>query len=196
MIFRKNITDEELITRITESDSKALELLFKRYYPALCFFSNRFLNNKYLVEEAVSDVFLNIWLKRGRIKIQTSIKSYLYSAVRNQSINYLKKKDYNFEDLEVVDKERIITSLSPDHFLFHEELKNEIEKIIQSLPDKRQLIFRMSRIDGLSYKEIAEILSISINTVQNQMGHAVKYLTEQLPRIKKLFVLLLASLLP
>ncbi|HOI30669.1 MAG TPA: RNA polymerase sigma-70 factor [Melioribacteraceae bacterium] len=195
MIFRKQKTDEELLLLISRDDHKALEILFNRYYQALCFFSNRFLNNKYLVEEAVSDVFLNIWLKRGRIQITSSIKAYLYTAVRNQSINYLKKKDYNFEDLEVVDKEKVIASLSPDHFIYHEELKNEIEKIILNIPEKRQIIFRMNRIDGLSYKEIAEVLSISVNTVQNQMGHAVKYLAEHLPRIKKFFILLLASLL-
>lgn len=195
MIFRKHKTDEELLLLISRDDHKALEILFNRYYQALCFFSNRFLNNKYLVEEAVSDVFLNIWLKRGRIQIQSSIKAYLYTAVRNQSINYLKKKDYNFEDLEIVDKERVIANLSPDHFIYHEELKNEIEKIIRNLPEKRQLIFRMNRIDGFSYKEIAEVLSISVNTVQNQMGHAVKYLAEHLPRIKKFFILILASLI-
>ncbi len=195
MIFRKHKTDEELLLLISRDDHKSLEILFNRYYQALCFFSNRFLNNKYLVEEAVSDVFLNIWLKRGRIQIQSSIKAYLYTAVRNQSINYLKKKDYNFEDLEVVDKERVIANLSPDHFIYHEELKNEIEKIIRNLPEKRQLIFRMNRIDGFSYKEIAEVLSISVNTVQNQMGHAVKYLAEHLPRIKKFFILILASLI-
>ncbi|MEW6193851.1 MAG: RNA polymerase sigma-70 factor [Bacteroidota bacterium] len=195
MSFLKNISDNELIHRIAEGDKRSLDLLFKRYYPRLCFFSLQFVKNKNLAEEVVSDIFLNIWLKRGRLKINISVKAYLYTAVRNQSLNYLKKKDLNYEDLEVVDKESVIASLSPDHFLIYDELKEEIENMIKNLPERRQLIFRMNRIDGLSYKEIAEILSISVNTVQNQMVEAVKFMTKQLPRIKKLFTLVLAFLI-
>lgn len=195
MNFLKSISDNELVHRITDGDKRSLDLLFKRYYQRLCFFSLQFVKNKNLAEEVVSDIFLNIWLKRGRLNITSSVKAYLYTAVRNQSINYLKKKDLNYEDLEVVDKESVIASLSPDHFLIYDELKDEIENMIKNLPEKRQLIFRMNRIDGLSYKEIAEILSISVNTVQNQMIEAVKYMTKQLPKIKKFFTLVLAFLI-
>ncbi|MHB1686199.1 MAG: RNA polymerase sigma-70 factor [Ignavibacteriaceae bacterium] len=187
MHIGKNIIDDELLFHIKQNDSKAFDILFKRYYHRLCSFSFQFVKNTELAEEVVSDVFLNIWLKKGEIEIRSSLKAYLYIAVRNQSLNYLKRKCPYFEDLAVVDKENKISKLTADHFLHYEDLKDEIESIIQKLPEKRQLIFRMNRFDGLSYKEIADILSISVNTVQNQMVKAVRFLSDQYPRLKKLF---------
>lgn len=184
-----NRSDIDLLVGIKENNSISLEALFNRYYFGLCKFSYQILKNIDLAEEAVADVFLNIWLKRGSIEIKSSLKAYLFMAVKNQSLNYLKKDKQDLEEIEVIDKEGNISNLSADDFLLYKELTEEIEKIIQELPGKRQQIFRMSRIDGLSYQEIADILSISVHTVQNQMVKAVKYLSEQYPRIK-LFLLL------
>ncbi len=190
MKYILNITDEQLLNRIKQNDEVALELLFRRYFKNLCFFANRLLMEHQLAEEVVSDIFLNIWLKRGQIKINSSFKAYLYKAVKNQSINYLQKRKINIESLEVVDKEGLVSSLSPEHFLRYNQLDEEIKSLIKELPEKRRLIFRMNRIDGLSYSEIAEILEISINTVQNQMVNAVKFLLKKYQRISKLFSLL------
>ena len=74
--------------------------------------------------------------------------------------------------------------MNADKFIQYEELKEDIDLLLRQLPKKRQIIFRMNRLDGLSYKEIAEILSISVNTVQNQMVEAVKFLSQQRPRHK------------
>jgi len=189
---KKNI-DLELITRIKKNDSVALDILFNRYFFLLCDFSFRFVKSVDLAEEAVADVFLNIWLKRGRIEIKTSVKSYLYTAVRNQSINYLKKEKNFYEELELVDKEGIYSTLSADNFIQYEELKKELDKILDKMPNKMRLVFKMSRIDGLSYKEIAEILSISINTVQNHMVKAFKFLSEQYPLLLAAAVLTLTK---
>jgi len=181
-----DVTDEQLIIRIKQDDSAALELLFRRHFKRLCFFAYKFLADKNEAEEAVSDIFLNIWLKRGKIKINTSFKAYLYKAVKNQSLNYLQKKKTYKENLEVVDKEGLVSSLSPEHFLRYNQLDEEIKTILKQLPEKRQLIFKMSRIDGLSYSEIADILDISINTVQNQMVKAVKFMLEKYQSILNL----------
>jgi RNA polymerase sigma-70 factor (ECF subfamily) len=178
------ICDEDLLHRIKRDDPKALRILFERYFSALCSFSSRFVKTVDLAEEAVSDVFLNIWLKREKIEIKTNLKTYLYVAVRNQSLNYLKKNKKYFEDLEIVDREGKISDLNADRFIHYEELKEDIDSLLHQLPTKRQIIFRMNRLDGLSYKEIAEILSISVNTVQNQMVEAVKFLSQRRPRHK------------
>jgi RNA polymerase sigma-70 factor (ECF subfamily) len=175
----KPISDEELIQRIKDDDAKALIILFERYFSALCRFACRFVKNANLAEEVVSDVFLNIWLKKEKIQIKINLKTYLYTAVRNQSLNYVKKNKIYLEEIETVVKENKISDLDADKSITYEELKNEIDILLQQLPEKRQVIFKMNRIDGLSYKEIAEILSISIHTVQNQMVAAVKFLTVQ-----------------
>ncbi|MGD1043943.1 MAG: RNA polymerase sigma-70 factor [Bacteroidota bacterium] len=178
------ITDEELLRRIKGDDPKALKILFERYYSLLCRFAFRFVKTIHLAEEAVSDVFLALWLKKNNIEIRTNLKTYLYTAVRNQSINYVKHHTFSFEDIETVDAQDTISELHPHAHMMYEELKDDIDALLKQLPEKRQIIFRMNRIDGLSYKEIAEILSISIHTVQNQMVAAVKFLSGHSPRRK------------
>jgi RNA polymerase sigma-70 factor, ECF subfamily len=174
----KHISDEELFHRIKSNDAKALKILFERYYSSLCTFAYKFVKNVHLAEEVVSDVFFNIWIKKEKIEIKLNLKTYMYTAVRNQSLNYLKKNKIHLEDIETIVKENKISDLNADKFITYEELNNDIEALLQQLPEKRQIIFRMNRIDGLSYKEIAEILSISIHTVQNQMVAAVKFLSD------------------
>jgi RNA polymerase sigma-70 factor (ECF subfamily) len=178
----RHICDEELLQHIKRGDSKALRVLFERYFVALCCFASQFLKAVDLSEEAVSDVFLNVWLKRDTIEIKTNIKTYLYVAVRNQSLNYLKKNNKYMKDIEIADREEMISDLNADGLIQYEEFKECIDSLIRQLPEKRQMIFRMNRLDGLSYKEIAEILSISVNTVQNQMVAAVKFLSNRYPR--------------
>lgn len=190
MRIEKCSTDEELLRQIKNNDSGALKVLFEKYFSQLCYFSKQFVKNTDLAEEAVSDIFLNIWLKRGKIEITTSLRAYLYTAVRNQSLNYLKQNKIHFEEMEIAETEGKMSESDADRLVNFEELKNEIDIILRQLPKKREIVFRMNRIEGLSYKEIAEILSISVNTVQNQMVKAVKFISGQYPHLKKLFFLL------
>lgn len=190
MYIEKYNADEDLLSQIKHNDSGALKVLFEKYFAALCYFSNKFVRNTDLAEEAVSDIFLNIWLKRGKIEITTSLRAYLYTAVRNQSQNYLKKNKIHFEEIEMAEMEGKISESDADRLVNFEDLKNEIDIILKQLPKKREIVFRMNRIEGMSYKEIAEILSISVSTVQNQMVKAVKFISGQYPHLKKLFFLL------
>ncbi len=96
MYIEKYNADEDLLSQIKHNDSGALKVLFEKYFAALCYFSNKFVRNTDLAEEAVSDIFLNIWLKKGKIEITTSLRAYLYTAVRNQSLNYLKQNKIRF----------------------------------------------------------------------------------------------------
>ncbi len=177
MSIFKGKEDIELFNQLKNNNSRALDELFCRYYQGLCHFSFQILKSVELAEEVVSDVFLNIWLKRDRIEIRTSLKAYLFTAVRNQSLNYNNKySQMFFQDLEKLDKENLISEFPADQSVNYESTKIRIEDILSKLPEKRQLIFRMSRFDELSYKEIAEILNISVNTVQNQMIKAIQYI--------------------
>lgn len=168
-------TDDELIQRIIEADQAALEVLFERYYYALCDFAFQYVRSFDLTEEIVSDVFLNIWKRRERLNITSSFKAYIFRAVRNQSINYLKKENRDFDSLDLLENEAS-EEYQPDEELIFCELENRIEVLLNTLPPRRKLIFKLSRIEGFTYQEIADILSISIHTVQNQMVQAVKTL--------------------
>ena len=176
-------TDEALLESIASHNEKALEVLHQRYYVKLCDFAYRILKSTSLTEEVVSDVFLQLWLKRSELTIQTRLKSYLYTAVRNQAINTLKKENHNWEDIESIQLSQTPQNTSTTNSLEYQEFQQEVEALLHTLPEQRQIIFRLNRFEGLRYKEIAKILGISPNTVQNQMVAAVKQLASHYPKI-------------
>lgn len=151
-------------------------MLFERYYYRLCDFAFQYVQRVDIAEEAVSDVFLKIWNNRQKIDISTNFKAYIYRAIRNQALNYIQKEQKNWEPLEDMLCVKPSGGYHPDEELIFQELEKHIEVLINKLPFKRKLIFKLSRIEGFTCREIAEILSISIHTVQNQMVKAVKKL--------------------
>ena len=171
--------DNQLYLKFSAGDERAFQTLFRKYYPAMCNFARQFLNDSELAEETVQDLFVKIWEKRENLTIQSSVKHYLFRSVRNHCLNQLQhdkiKKQYSDRMLETVHQE-----INPDDFYLEVDLVQRIEKSISSLPPKRQEIFRLSREQGLKYKEIAETLNISVKTVEAQMGQALKYLREEL----------------
>jgi RNA polymerase sigma-70 factor, ECF subfamily len=169
-------TDEQLFLRIKDSDAGALKVLFERYYPALCWFSESIVKSAETAEETVSDVFAELWLKRATIELRSKIKPYLYTAVKNRSLNAVRSSGCIPEPLDTLDTDPAGCEFDADGPLLYNELKLTIEALIERMPERRRRIFRMTRIDGLSYQETAEILSLSVFTVQNQMVEAVKFL--------------------
>jgi len=191
MDIEKNISDTELLDLLKNNNARSLKILFDRYYPGLFYFASQLLKNRPLAEEAVLDVFLNLWLRKSSVEINTSLKAYLFTSVKNQSFNYLKRNRLLLDHVDIDDQNKIVSAYSPDLPIHIADLEKEINALLKKLPKKRELIFRMNRFDGLSYKEIAEVLSISVSTVQNQMVKAVKFLSGKYPGFKKLFTILL-----
>ena len=166
----------QLFQRIKENDQSALECLFEMYYYRLCDFAFQYVGSVDLAEEVVSDVFLKIWKNRHKMEINTNFKAYIYTATRNQALNYLEKEKRDFESLDDIMHGKPSDDYHPDEELIFQELENHIEVLINKLPPRRKVIFKLSRVEGFTYLEIADILSISIHTVQNQMVKAVKKL--------------------
>ena len=191
MNFKTDITDEELFKLIKNDNSNALKILFSKYYENLCYFAFSFVKDRQIAEEVVSDIFINLWEKRKKIIIKGKVKPYLYASIRNQSLNYIRKNKILFEDINEVDKIMITVKEHADAHVHYEELKNIVDELIDKLPEKRKLIFQMNKFDELSYEEIANVLSISISTVRNQMVKAIKYLDNQYPSLKKIISLLI-----
>jgi len=176
--------DLDLFAKVKKDDSRSFEILFERYYGRLCGFAYQFTKNKENAEEIVSTLFSTIWLKRNDIHIEQNFKSYLYKSVRNQSLNYLKAQKTILTDIDDMEIESNGTYDHPGNSLELKELETSIENLISSMPRQRQRIFRMSRIECLKYAEIADILCISVNTVQNHMVEAVKYMSGNLPKVQ------------
>jgi RNA polymerase sigma-70 factor (ECF subfamily) len=171
--------DRELYLKLRDGDERAFQALFRKYYSAMCHFANQFLADTEVSEEIVQEMFVKIWEKRSVLNIETSVKHYLFRSVRNHCLNQIQhekiKKQYASKVLELANQE-----INPDDCFLEVDLIHRIEKSIESLPPKRREIFRLSREQGMKYKEIAETLDISVKTVEAQMGLALKYLREDL----------------
>jgi RNA polymerase sigma-19 factor, ECF subfamily len=155
------------------SDQQAYKELFISFQPHLLSFAKTILPSSQSAEEAVSDVFIKIWERRSTLLKIANLKVYLYTATRNTALNYWhKEKRRRIEHLEHVDIASL--HLDPEQLLVSAEIITRIQKAIDQLPPKCRLICRLAKEDGLRYSEIAEILKISVKTVENQLAIALK----------------------
>lgn len=172
----------------------SFEDLFRQNYADLCRYALKLTRNEQVAEEVVQEVFISFWERRHSIAITHSVKSYLLSSVRNRSINYLKlqlPKDNRKEDID--DHHIILTASGGASGMEYDELYQQVQQAIDQLPEKCKAIFILSREEGLTYKEIAEQLSLSLKTVENQMGIALKKMRAALkPYLGQLVGILLA----
>ncbi len=162
-------------------NKKTFEEIYKKHYISMCLFSASIVKNKESAEIVVNDVFYKIWKNKEKLNINTSIKSYLFRAVRNTSINFL-KSNKNFENIEdsIWLNDNILNNDKDP--LISKEIEKEILEVIEKLPEKRKIVFKLNRIEGYKNKEIAKKMNISEKTVKNQLTEALKFLRENLKK--------------
>lgn len=177
-------TDHESFQRIKNGDRKAFEAIFRAYYPFLCNYATQLLKDPAAAEEIVQELFVNLWEKREGVNIDSSVSSYLYRAVKNRCLNSMRHSKIKDDYIHIVQSEHDNLVEENDS---QAELFEKIEESIASLPEKRREIFRLSRQEGLKYREIATRLNISVKTVETQMGLAIKTLREMLKDFLPLF---------
>lgn len=170
-------SDKILLLHIQKGEQWALEELFEKYYYRLCDFAFQYVRSVDLTEEVVSDVFLTIWQKRNELVSEGNFKAYLFTAVRNQALNYVKKEEQPLTPLDDSPLQAAGKQYRPDEQLLLKECTTRVEKLLNMLPPRRRRIFKLSRLEGFTYREIGQLLSISPRTVQNQMVEAVKQLS-------------------
>lgn len=161
---------------ITTYNDVAFEQLFKAHYKALHAYANMLLKDIDVAEEVVQSMFLKLWEKRDLLEVQTSIKAYLYKCVYNDSLNLIKHEQVKskYQDFTVHTMNTHYEAASNKIEL--SELQKELKLAMEALPEQCRIIFQMSRFEELKYKEIAVRLGISIKTVENQMGKALRIL--------------------
>ena len=152
---------------------EAFESSYRKYYIPLCHFANRYLASENESVDLVQDLFVDIWTNREKININQSVKSYLYAAVRNRSLNKLKSR----LGVELTPINSDDFTAPPVNYDFP-ELEMAIQKAISSLPKKCREIFELSREQNLKYSQIAIQLNISEKTVENQIHIALTRLRE------------------
>ncbi len=171
-----------LLNRISgKGDEIAFRNLFELFAPGLSRFSFSILKSKELSEEAISDVFFKVWVHRDKLSGIENFKAYLFTSARNTALNYLDKekrgKAIQLEDLSVSLQ---INEICPESELISKELKAAISKAIDHLPERCKLIYSLAKIEQLKYKEIAQILDISVKTIDHQLTIAIKKIGDEI----------------
>jgi RNA polymerase sigma-70 factor, ECF subfamily len=171
------ISDPTIFQQIKKGDEAAFSRLFDGYYAALCFFAAKYLGDMDFSRSLVQQVFVDLWVKREKTDVTSSVKSYLYRSVKNRCIDHLRKEKNTTEISKSVEN----FSQMPFRDLVEEaELNDRINASINKLPEKCREVFLLCRFEGLKYAEIAQKLNISVKTVEMQMGIALKKLRESL----------------
>ena len=179
--------DKNLFIQINKGNKQSFELLFRTYYASLILFARTYIPDQDDCEEIVQGFFLKLWEDRSKINITNSVKSYLFSSIRNRCLNQIKhekiKQEYQNQVMNSPADE-----LSISNYFIEPDLIEKINNCINELPPRRKEIFILSREHGLKYREIADQLGISIKTVETQMGHALQELREKLKDYKHLLI--------
>jgi RNA polymerase sigma-70 factor (family 1) len=183
MDSQKKLGNDEMIwaEEIRSGNARAFSLLFDTYYAPLCQYAFRFCNgNTELTEDIVQDVFARIWERRSTWMPKITVKAYLYRSVHNQAISHLRKARHETPMNEVVEQTTPGVYLTPIEEMHNDQLDQRIQQAIQNLPERRREILNLRMIHEFSYKEIGEMLEISVNTVDTQLRRALKSLREDL----------------
>lgn len=173
-------TIKNLQIRIASNDDQmAYKELFELFYLPLRQFAILFVKNRENAEEIVSDVFLSIWEKRKRLESISNLKVYLYIATKNTALNYLKTQNrYTTVDMDQLPVELTSLYFDPEQILITSEMQKKIFQAVDALPARCRLIFKLLKEDQLKYREVAEVLNLSVKTIEAQMTIALKRIGE------------------
>ncbi len=165
-----------IIHKIANQDDQiAFRQFFDIYYHRLLNFAFYFLESSVAAEEVVSTVFISLWKRRKELTDIKRIEAYIFSSTKNKSYNYLRdnKRLIQFKDIDAEGDFLVPQFENPETELIGKELRDKIIGIIEELPPKCKMIFTLIREDGMKHREVAELLEISVKTVEVQMGRAL-----------------------
>ena len=168
----------ELFLRVRQGDHAAFEQLFKRFYASLADYALRFVESRDAAEDVVQEVFLKLWEIRRRLPDADSAGAYLHRAVRNRSLNHLRRRRLWLKWQQESPSEADATPA--DRSTEEAELTDLVRRAVKDLPPRTREVFLLSRDQCLTYPEIAATLSISVKTVETLMGRALKALRQRL----------------
>lgn len=196
--------------RIRRGDRAALEELFYAYYEDLCGFAEAQVGSPELAEDLVQDLFLDLWRRREALAIESSLRAYLFGAVRNLAAKHLERAHVRRRGPGDKARRRAASGAAgsgaplagvaspgemgigaiasggagPEETLFRRELAEALKASVAQLPERRQMVYRLSRQFGLTYEGIATVMEISPKTVESHMVAALKELRQALHRYR------------
>ncbi|MGG5577545.1 RNA polymerase sigma-70 factor [Myroides sp. C15-4] len=183
--------DEDLVLfqEIAQGSRIAFEQFYVKYYQYLCRFARSYEKDSYLVEEKVSDVFYYIWQRKEELSRIENPKVYVFTMTKNMLFQQKKTSRKTTVDLEFesVEQNYYVATIEDDIIQSEQEadLRQALLHIVDQIPPKSRRIFEMSRIDGLKYHQIAEVLDLSVKTVESHMHIALKTIALVLTQTNK-----------
>lgn len=180
MAFVNKYNDIDLVKRLQENEEQALTIIYKEYWEIMYVAAYNLVKDRSVCEDIVQEVFISLWQRRAKLQIKTSLKSYLYTSTVYKVYDHFSKNKKMLKDELFDNFENKIETSNPETKLMHEELIHLLDSIIETLPDKCKEVYKLSRENMLSNKEIAEQLNISQRTVEGHISKALKILKESL----------------
>ncbi len=188
----KILMDEKrLIKALKNGDKVAFEEIFRIYHKRLYFFCYSFLNQKEDAENITQDVFVKLWVNRATLDCDKSISGFLFTMTKNLTLNYIRKTIHQQIFVNQLLNNGLKECCQTDKQISYNEVKRRLNDLINRLPPKRKEIFLLTREQGLSHKEIADQLCVSVHTVESQISKALKFIRNGLKDFVLLFLLLI-----
>ena len=188
---RMEANETVLVERLQKRDEAVFEHVFKSNFRSLHLYAFTMLKDEAAAEEMVQNVFYKLWERAHNLSIAGSIRAYLYRAVHNESLNYLKHVKVRTQHHGHISRSMDQSPEAASKKIHLTELEEHLHQALNELPEQCRTIFQLSRFGGLRYKEIADRLEISAKTVENQMGKALRLLRLKLVEFLPIILLLL-----
>ncbi|PUV24502.1 RNA polymerase sigma-70 factor [Sphingobacterium athyrii] len=174
------LSDTELVKLIRYGDHGAFTQIFARYWAVLLQHAVNLLKDEDEAVDVVQDIFITLWIKHDQLEINASIKSYLYTAVRNRIISRIRHTKIHESYLDSLVNLAEHGDFVTDNQVRFNELSAQLEKEVSKLPPRQREVFELSRNHGLSHKQVAEALNISEETVKKQINKVLRMLKVKL----------------
>jgi RNA polymerase sigma-70 factor (ECF subfamily) len=176
-----NNHEKILIQGLKEGNTRIYDYIFHYYYSGMVVFALKYINKKEIAEDIVQDFFVKLWIKREKIEIKSSLKSYFFTSLKNSCIDYLRKNDANTNSISSpVEILKNLSLTEERDLLIESELREKINAAIDKLPATCKEVFIMNRFENLKAAEIAKKRGISVRTVETHIGKALKILKKEL----------------
>lgn len=172
----KSYTDEEIFALISEDNATAFEIIYDRYWKRLFVVATNKLGDVYEAEDVVQELFIELWRNRKNTQIIHTVNTYLASALKYKILRSRIKRDKKEIELNNYASTKKEQDNEPEEYLTFEELQTKLDTLVNTLPEKCRLVYKMNKEDGMSSEEISEELNLSKRTVESHLYRAMKTL--------------------
>ena len=172
---KANLFEQILFEKLAEGDQSAFTTVFKAYYKDLVQFAFTFTKDADNAEEAVQEVFVRLWEKHSELKLHGSLKSYLLKSAQNYCLDEIRRRNIREQFAGEMELQSLYVN-DTEEYILYSDLLNQIDRLLEQMPEEVAQTFRMNRFDGLKYQEIASQLNVSLRTVESRISKALQIL--------------------